>query len=125
MTKNNKNTKTEEIKKATPVNFNIESALGLDLIRRNLLLDAPDHKGLGQIADFPFGDDRCLVFHVVNESGDRLFYLWQNGAGLRMEDIGLPASERKFSALSSDPQIREERIKTGIKIIKEYLEREG
>lgn len=118
------NSKTKTIEKDAP-RFNIESALGLDIIRPRLRLDDPEHKGTGLVTEFPFGDDRCLVFHVVNESGDRLFFLWQNGAGLRMEDIGLPASERKFSALSSDPAIREERIKTGIEIIKKYLEREG
>ncbi len=84
--------------------------------------------GLGLVREIPFAD-ATLVYHVINQSGERLFVVWSNKGNIRMEEFGLPQpayqAERSYFAAASDAGLRESRINEGVKLIKEFLENEG
>jgi DNA-binding transcriptional MocR family regulator len=84
--------------------------------------------GLGLVKEIPFGEC-ALVYHVRNQSGERLFAVWSNKGNVRMEEFALPQppyqQDGSYFSSVNDSNLRQRRIEEGVKIITEFLEREG
>lgn len=126
--KNTEVSKTDNIKTPTVENTEKKPAVSDKTFKTEQLLDLPVFQnmltssdgGMGKVGEFPHGDDRALIFHVIDEiEGERLAVIWsQNGSG-RGETFPVPVLEGEFYLKSSNPTQRSERVKYGIKLIKD------